>query len=101
MLRRRRGRFTGVREATIAFAAEYPLAGFGHVAHRVLESDVVAASRSTVRRLLKPAGLLQGQSVPSAVKGQALCQALCHRASPIKSPRALPISRSLPRVRLE
>lgn len=58
------------REAIIAFAAENPLEGYRHLAYRMLDADIVAASPSSVYRVLKGAGLLQCHSVASDTKGQ-------------------------------
>jgi transposase InsO family protein len=57
------------REAILAFAAEYPGEGYRRLAFMMLDADVVAASPSSVYRVLKGAGLLQRQRVATSTKG--------------------------------
>lgn len=57
------------REAIVAFALAHPLEGYRRLAYRMLDADVVAASPSSVYRVLKGAQLLQRHSAQPSAKG--------------------------------
>jgi putative transposase len=57
------------REAIITFAAGHPQEGYRRLTYMMLDADVVAASASSVYRVLKGAGLLGRQDVSPSTKG--------------------------------
>ena len=58
------------REAIVAYAQAHPLQGYRRLSYMRLDEDVVAASPSSVYRVLKAAGLLQSKSAKATRKGQ-------------------------------
>ncbi len=62
------------REAIIAFAQAHPLEGYRRLSYMMLDTDIVACSASSVYRVLKPAGLLQGPTAKASRKGNGFIQ---------------------------
>jgi len=58
------------REAIIGFAQRHPGEGYRRLAYRMLDADVVAASPSSVYRVLKRAGLVLAADTGVSRKGQ-------------------------------
>ena len=59
------------RKAIVVFAIAHPMEGYRRLAFMMLDADVVAASPSSVYRVLKAAGRLQSQTQTQAVKATA------------------------------
>ena len=64
----------GEKQAIIRFSFEYPLEGYRRLAFRMLDRDVVAASPSSVYRVLKAAGRIGRQTGKPSKKGTGFHQ---------------------------
>src|SRR5262249_53173447 len=64
------------KQAIVAFHERHPLEGYRRLTFMMLEADVVAASPSSVYRLLKAAGVLERHNVQPSVKGKGFVQPL-------------------------
>jgi transposase InsO family protein len=64
------------KRAITAYAQEHPLEGYRRLAFMMLDADVVAVSPSSVDRVLKAAGLLQGLWSKPTRKGTGFVQPL-------------------------
>ena len=64
------------RQGIIAFFYEYPLEGYRRLTFMMLDRNLVAVSPSTVYRVLKAAGLLQGRFSRPSRKGKGFVQPL-------------------------
>lgn len=64
------------KQAIIAFHEQFPLEGYRRLAFMMLDRDVVAASPSSVYRVLKAAGLLQPWNAKPTKKGTGFVQPL-------------------------
>jgi putative transposase len=62
------------KEAIVRFAWEYPLEGYRRLAFMMLDRDVVAASPSSVYRVLKAAGRIGRQAGKPSLKGTGFQQ---------------------------
>jgi len=62
------------KEAIVAFHNEHPGEGYRRLTYMMLDGDVVAASPSSVYRVLKHAGLLQKWNRTPSKKGQGFAQ---------------------------
>ena len=62
------------REAIVAYRAEHPLEGYRRLAYMMLDADVVAASSSTVYRVLKDRGLIGRANRKCSKKGEGFDQ---------------------------
>jgi transposase InsO family protein len=62
--------------AIVNFHAEHPLEGYRQLTFRMPDADVVAASPSSVYRVLKQAGVLERQNLKPSKKGQGFVQPL-------------------------
>ncbi|TLM99010.1 DDE-type integrase/transposase/recombinase, partial [bacterium] len=62
------------KEAIVAFHNEHPLEGYRRLTYMMMDGDVVAASPSSVYRVLKHAGLLQKWNRTPSKKGQGFAQ---------------------------
>lgn len=62
------------REAIVAFHGRYPLEGYRRLAFMMLDRDVVAASPSSVYRVLRRAGLLDRVNSTPSTKGTGFVQ---------------------------
>lgn len=65
------------RQAILDFHDQYPLEGYRRLAFMLLDRDVVAASPSSVYRVLKKAGRLYGRKGAPSKKGTGFQQPLC------------------------
>ena len=64
------------RQAILAFAREHPGEGYRRLAYMMLDADVVAASPSSLYRVLKRAGLLRAWERHASKKGTGFVQPL-------------------------
>jgi transposase InsO family protein len=64
------------KQAMICFHEQFPLEGYRRLAFMMLDRDVVAASPSSVYRVLKAAGLLQSWNAKPTRKGTGFVQPL-------------------------
>jgi putative transposase len=64
------------KQAIVAFHEQHPLEGYRRLTFMMLDADVVAASPSTVYRVLKAAGLLERHNVRPSLKGKGFVQPL-------------------------
>jgi transposase InsO family protein len=64
------------KEATIAFHLDHPDQGYRRLAWMMVDADVVAASPTSVWRVLKNAGLMEGRSAAPSKKGKGFEQPL-------------------------
>ena len=64
----------GEREAIAAYQAEHPLEGYRRLAYMMLDADVVAASPSTVYRVLRRRGQIGQKSREPSRKGEGFDQ---------------------------
>jgi putative transposase len=62
--------------AIVNFHAEHPLEGYRRLTFMMLDADVVAASPSSVYRVLKQAGVLERHNLKPSKKGQGFVQPL-------------------------
>ena len=62
------------REAIVKFAQDHPLEGYRRLTFMMLDRDVVAVSPSSVYRVLRDAGLLQGWRPKTSTKGKGFHQ---------------------------
>ena len=62
------------RQAIVVFHREHPLDGYRRLAYRMLDADIVAASPSSVYRVLKRAGLLRPWNGKESKKGTGFKQ---------------------------
>ena len=62
--------------AIVNFHAEHPLEGYRQLTFMMLDADVVAASPSSVYRVLKQAGVLERHNLKPSKKGQGFVQPL-------------------------
>jgi transposase InsO family protein len=64
------------KEAIIAFHSKHPLEGYRRLAFMMLDADVVAASPSSVYRVLRDAGLMEVHNSKPSLKGKGFQQPL-------------------------
>ena len=64
------------KQAIVNFHAQHPLEGYRRLTFMMLDADVVAASPSSVYRVLKAAGLLERHNVQPSKKGTGFVQPL-------------------------
>jgi len=64
------------KQAIVAFHEQHPLEGYRRLAFMMLDADVVAASPSSVYRVLKAAGLLERHNTRPSLKGRGFVQPL-------------------------
>ena len=64
------------KQAIVAFHGEHPLEGYRRLTFMMLDADVVAASPSSVYRVLKAAGLLEKHNTKPSLKGKGFVQPL-------------------------
>jgi len=64
------------KQAIVNFHAEHPLEGYRRLTFMMLDADVVAASPTSVYRVLKAAGLLERHNVQPSKKGTGFVQPL-------------------------
>jgi putative transposase len=64
------------KQAIVAFHEQHPLEGYRRLTFMMLDADVVAASPSSVYRVLKAAGLLERHNVRPSLKGTGFVQPL-------------------------
>jgi putative transposase len=64
------------KRAIVAFHEQHPLEGYRRLTFMMLDADVVAASPSSVYRVLKAAGLLERHNVRPSLKGRGFVQPL-------------------------
>jgi putative transposase len=64
------------KEAIVAFFHQFPLEGYRRLAFMMLDRDLVAVSPSSVYRVLKEAGLLQGRFQKPSRRGRGFVQPL-------------------------
>ena len=64
------------RQAIIDFFHEHPLEGYRRLTYMMMDADIVAVSPSTVRRVLKKAGLLNHWNPGKSLKGTGFVQPL-------------------------
>ena len=62
--------------AIVSFHEQHPLEGYRRLAFMMLDADVVAASPSSVYRVLKAAGVLERHNVKPSLKGKGFVQPL-------------------------
>lgn len=62
------------KEAIVAYYHEHPLEGYRRLSYMMLDADVVAASPSSVYRVLKAAGLLRAWNGKESKKGTGFAQ---------------------------
>jgi transposase InsO family protein len=66
----------GEKQAIVAFHEQHPLEGYRRLAFMMLDADVVAASPSSVYRVLKNAGVLERHNSKPSLKGTGFVQPL-------------------------
>ena len=64
------------KQAIVAFAFDHPCDGYRRLTYMMMDADIVAASPSSVYRVLRPAGLLGGWNRKPSKKGQGFIQPL-------------------------
>lgn len=64
------------KQAIVAFHGRHPLEGYRRLTFMMLDADVVAASPSSVYRVLKAAGLLEKNNTKPSLKGTGFVQPL-------------------------
>ena len=64
------------KQAIVAFHEQHALEGYRRLTFMMLDADVVAASPSSVYRVLKAAGLLERHNVQPSLKGKGFVQPL-------------------------
>ena len=64
------------KQAIVDYFEQYPLAGYRRLTYMMMDADVVAASPSSVYRVLRAAGLLDRWNPKPSLKGQGFTQPL-------------------------
>ena len=64
------------KQAIVKYATEHPLAGYRRLSFMMLDAEVVAASPSSVYRVMKQAGIIGRQEVAASRKGTGFVQPL-------------------------